>query len=89
MRKLSQKQKQILYFAINNENRITKKQAVELVGHYYFRNAPKYVGDVLSRMVKTHLLNRIKNGLFEINTNRQQTINAITNPNQLSLWTNL
>lgn len=89
MKKISLKQKTLLDFASKNENRITKKQAVDLIGKDYFLNAPKYVGDILSRMVKNKLLNRIKNGSFEINPNRSQTIKSIVNPNQLELWKNL
>ena len=45
---------------------ITKKEAVQLIGGKYFCNADKHVGDVLSRMVKSGLLKRIKNGVFEL-----------------------
>jgi len=83
--KPSPKQKQILAFAIKNENRITKKQAVELIGNTYYHNASKHVGDVLSRMVNSKLLKRIKNGLFEINNEKKQTVKGISNPNQLEL----
>lgn len=83
--KPSPKQKQILDFALKNENRITKKQAVELIGSYYYHNASKYVGEVLSRMVSSKLLKRIKNGLFEINNEKKQTVKGISNPNQLEL----
>lgn len=83
--KPSSKQKQILDFALKNENRITKKQAVELLERYYFLNAQKHVGDVLSRMVNSKLLKRIKNGLFEINNDKKQTVKGISNPNQLEL----
>lgn len=79
----SENQKIILRFAIKNNNQITKKQAVELMGHNYYHNGEKYVGEVLSRMVKSQLLKRIKNGLFEIQT--KQTVANIVNPNQLEL----
>ena len=83
--KPSAKQKQILEFALKNENRITKNQAIDLIGHYYFLNSQKYVGEVLSRMVKSKMLKRIKNGLFEISNERKQTAKEISNPNQLEL----
>jgi len=85
MKVLSTKQKAILDFASKNNNQITKKQAVELIGHNYFLNAEKYVGEVLSRMVTSKLLNRVKNGVFEINTDKTQTVKEIINPNQLEL----
>lgn len=78
---MTPKQKQIFDFATKNENQITKKQAVALIGGHYYYNAPKHVGDILSRMVKSQLLKRIKNGIFEINKNTLQ------DENQLSLWT--
>ena len=82
---ISEKQKQILEFAFKNENKITKTEAFELIGGCYYCNASKHVGDVLSRMVKSKLLNRVKNGSFEINTNRTQTVTGIIIPNQLEL----
>ena len=84
--KPSEKQKQILDFARKNENCITKKQAVDLIGHYYFYNSQKYVGEVLSRMVKSKFLTRIKNGLYQINDKRTETVKNIVNPNQLELF---
>jgi predicted transcriptional regulator of viral defense system len=63
----SNKQNAILNFARSNNCEITKKKAVELIGHHYYCSKEKYVGEVLSRMVKKGLLNRIKPGVFEIN----------------------
>jgi hypothetical protein len=83
--KPSEKQKQILDFALKNDNKITKKEAIDLIGHNYFLNAQKYVGEVLTRMVKSHLLKRIKNGQFEISQEKKQTVKGITDPNQLEL----
>ena len=80
---ISDKQKMILEFCSKNNNQISKIQAVQLIGNCYFLNAPKYVGEVLSRMVKSQLLKRIKNGLFEVQN--KQTVTNIINPNQLQL----
>lgn len=85
MSTLSKKQRTILDFALKNESKITKIQAVDLIGSCYYHNAQKHVGDVLSRMVKSKLLKRVKNGLFEINTDRKQTVKGIIIPNQLEL----
>jgi|GEM_PF-1958904 len=85
MKAPSKKQKQIIDFILQNDNKITKQQAVELIGACYYCNASKHVGDVLSRMVQSKLLNRIKNGLFEINQDKKQTVQGISNPNQLEL----
>ena len=82
---ISDKQKQILSFASNNDGNISKSQAVELIGSCYYCNEKKHVGDVLSRMVKSGLLTRIKNGNFKISETKKQTTNGIVNPNQLNL----
>lgn len=78
-------QKAIINFANSNNGKINKDQAVELIGKFYYCNERKHVGDVLSRMVKNNLLKRIKNGFYEINQNKQQTVKGIINPDQLNL----
>jgi len=83
--KPSVKQKQILDFASKNQNKISKKQAVDLIGYYYYHNAQKYVGEVLSRMVTAGFLTRVKKGNFKVNEKRKETVNNIVNPNQLEL----
>ena len=80
---ISEKQKIILDFAIKHNNQVSSKDALFIIGHNYFLNAPKYVGEFLSRMVKSKLLKRIKKGLFEVQN--KQTVSNITNPNQLQL----
>lgn len=82
---LSEKQKILIEFAYKNENKINKTQAVELIGNSYYCNENKHVGDILSRMVNSGLLTRIKNGHFEISKTKKQTTNGIINPNQLEL----
>jgi len=82
---IGDKQKMLLDFAFKNNNKITKKQAVELIGSFYYCNEQKHVGDVLSRMVNSNLLKRIKNGEFEINSNKTQTVKGVLIPNQLNL----
>ena len=73
----------LLDFAIRNNNQISKIQAVQVIGNCYFINGAKHTGEVLSRMVKSQLLKRIKNGLYEIQ--KTQTAKGIINPNQLDL----
>lgn len=85
MSKIGDKQKELLSFALKNENKISKQQAVELIGYSYYCNAKKHVGDVLSRMVNSGLLTRIRNGHFEINMNKKQTSSGIVNLNQTEL----
>jgi hypothetical protein len=50
--------------AIRKSGSITKKEAVALIGHHYYCNAPFHVGNVLSRMVNAGMIRHIKNGLF-------------------------
>lgn len=66
--KLGDKQAAIVKFAISNGNTVTKKQAVELLERYYYSNAGHYVGEILSRLVKSKCLKRVKPGVFELLT---------------------
>lgn len=63
--KVGTQRKIILEYVFQN-GEITKKKAVELTGHFYFCNEEKHVGDILSRMVNSGKLERIKNGLFKL-----------------------
>ena len=62
---LTDNQKAIINKAKENDGQITKKEAVELIGGNYYCNAGKHVGDVLTRMVKSGLLERIKIGVYK------------------------
>jgi hypothetical protein len=66
--KLSPKQQEVIDFARSNSNEITKKQAVELLSHYYYTNAGHYVGEILSRLVKTNHLRRMAPGKFKLSS---------------------
>jgi len=44
----------------------TKKEAVELIGHTYYHNASFHVGNVLSRLVNSGRLQRVKKGVYKI-----------------------
>jgi hypothetical protein len=61
---LTVKQKKVINFCHQNGGNITKKQAMELIDDYYY-NGAKWVGDVLSRMVKAGMLTRVKPGTFK------------------------
>ena len=63
---MTEKQVALLEYARANNNEITKKDAVKLIGHHYYHNASKYVGEIISRMVNTGTLTRIKNGSFRL-----------------------
>jgi hypothetical protein len=49
---------------LRDHETITKKEAVVLIGGSYYCNAAFHVGNVLSRMVKSRLIARIKPGLY-------------------------
>ena len=53
-------QKEILDFAHRQGGYFTKAEAVRKFGEKYYNNADKYVGERLSRMVSTGLLDRVK-----------------------------
>ncbi|CDS93422.1 hypothetical protein BN1088_1431498 [Sphingobacterium sp. PM2-P1-29] len=72
MSKATKHQQTIIQFARSNDNKITKKQACELIPFYH--NTAKHVGDILSRMVKNKMLIRVKNGSFELNLGQRVNI---------------
>jgi len=81
--KLSVKQQKIINFINKSEDKqITKKQAIELVDDYYY-NASKYVGEILSSMVKSGSLERIKNSVFKIGKGKSQKVFVVENQNKL------
>ncbi len=63
---LTSHQRAIIAEAKRNGGHITKAQAVALIGSAYYCNAENHVGTVLSRMVKSGLLERIKPGVFRV-----------------------
>lgn len=62
---ISKKQSIIIKYLRDNES-IDLDKAVELIGYGIYRNARKYVGLTLSRMVKQKHIARIKKGVFEL-----------------------
>lgn len=80
---LTEKQKKVIEFCRNNDNRITKKQAMELINTHY-HNGEKHVGDALSRMVKAGLLIREKPGVFLLGKGtRSLPVTIIDNQSEL------
>jgi hypothetical protein len=65
---MSKYQKQIINYALANNGRISKVEAVNLIGGNYFHNAEKYTGEVLTRMIKAKVLNRVRRGMYELPT---------------------
>lgn len=56
------------------DGEITSKIANEMLAGYYYYNGEKYVGEILSRMVKTGKLVRIKPGLFKLGKGKSDLI---------------
>lgn len=79
--KLSEKQQQIIAH-IKTSGTITKKHAVDMFKMCYYTNAEKYVGEILSNMVKRGLIKRVKAGVFELSTRK---ISIPSDSNQTSL----
>lgn len=66
-------QRKIIELARTNNNQITKKQACDLIPFYH--NTQKHVGDILTRMVKSNMLKRLKNGLYELSNGQKEIAN--------------
>jgi len=73
---LTEKQQVIIQHCRSNGT-ISKVDAVYMLKCFYYTNAGKYVGEILSRMVKSGKLKRIKPGLFELGKGKSDVI--ITN----------
>lgn len=73
MSKIGDRQREIIR-AFHHQDSFTKKEAVKLIGGYYFYNAEKHVGDVLTRMVRSRLIERIKPGLYSTKITQPPTI---------------
>jgi hypothetical protein len=52
--------------ATKNKGQITRTRAIELLGHCYYHNGPKYVSEVLARMVNSGKLIRVGRGSYEL-----------------------
>lgn len=55
----------IIFEYLRNYKTITLNRAVELIGNGIYANKNRYVGMILSRMVRNNLIKRVKPGLFE------------------------
>jgi hypothetical protein len=83
---LSNKRKLIIEFCLANSNEITKGQAFSVIGHTYYYNGDKHTGDVLSRMVKAGILERVKKGNYKLCRRKAGETGAIIPENQKSLF---
>lgn len=71
---LTNHQRTILKAAQERGGRITKKEIVEMHGRAYWHNGAKHLGDILSRMVKSGILKRVKPGVFEAEIENEKTL---------------
>ena len=65
------KRKMVLEYASKHDT-FTKKEIVALVGQTYYCNGHKHIGEMLSRMVKSNHLVRVRKGLFAKGTGKKQ-----------------
>lgn len=65
---LTPSQKKVLQLAKDMGGTVVSSTIVEALGGAYYSDAEKYVGDIVSRMVKTGLLIQVKPGVFRIPT---------------------
>lgn len=75
---------QLVISILNEQGQATKKEIVDAciregLGNYI--NTGKYVGETLSRMVRSNLIKRVKKGVYELAPSNKMN----TDPNQLSL----
>lgn len=68
------------FFNGDKSKELTKAEIIEGAGLFYYHNGSKHAGDVLSRMVKSGLLIRIRKGVFKLGNGKKQKI--VINPNQ-------
>lgn len=73
------KQQSLIEFALANDNKITTKQANDLLKHHYYHNHEHYVSLILGRMVKSGKLIREKIGHYRLRVTPM-------NDNQLTLF---
>ena len=74
-----------IYNFISDNGTATKSDIVALDGGQYYRNADKYIGDRLSRMVKAGILERVRPGVFRIGSGKKPG-NVPVNENQTTLF---
>jgi len=68
------KRRAAIWDVVTKEGYITKKDAVKMFKNDYFINAEKYVGEILSRMVKNGTLIRQKPGVFIAGKGKVRTV---------------
>ena len=81
-----QRQKQVLEaFNRDFDLVLTNKEIIELSGIRYYHQTKKWIGVVLSRMVKNGSLVRVSIGHYRLST-QPKNPPVITDPNQVDLF---
>lgn len=84
MRKLTDKQKRILHFIGDDE--VTKRKIVTRFQGWHYANASHHIGMILSRMVKSGLIDRVKKGVYKKVSKKGQATTPEANEKQLKLF---
>ncbi len=64
----TENQKRILRLFCKPGICLRKRDIVKVLDRYYFCNADKYVGEILRRMVKNGVLERVETGVYRLGT---------------------
>lgn len=76
---MTEKQRKIINLLRANKEPMSKSELLKHFGHWYYYNASKHLGDILSRMVDNNLLYRPSRGYYALGNNA-------TPSNQMSLF---
>lgn len=72
------------FFNGDKTKEFTKAEIIKGAGLYYYHNGEKHAGDVLSRLVKSGLLIRVRKGVFKLGSLEKKK-KEVVNHNQTSL----
>ena len=79
-------QKDILKAFKESTEILRKKEIIERSGAWYYANADKHVGDILSRMVKNGSLTRVSVGKYRLGSGKAHAKAVSVDPDQNSLF---
>lgn len=74
---MTHQQKAIIAMCQANGGDLTKKQVVEQYGHEYYANGAFHIGNILSRMVNSGMLIRVKRGVFKLGKGKKSKPSTI------------
>lgn len=84
MKKMTPKQLQIFRFIGNGE--VKKKDIVAEFGDWHYANSSFHIGNILSRMVNSGFLHRVKQGVYAKGSRVGQAVSPQFAKNQLKLF---